>query len=227
MRAGAMRAETNKRENIMDKTTTQKISYGLYVVSAWHDGKPTGCTVNAVMQITAEPPTLAVSVNRDNYTNECIRNTGKFAISILAEDSDPSIIGTFGFRSGRTTDKFANVKSLIESNMPVLADSCGYLVCDLKDTMETSTHTVFLGEIVDGAKLGDRKPMTYDYYHKVIKGTSPKTAPTYIKEDDAPTEKRVRRFKCKVCGYIYEGESLPEDIVCPICGVGADEFEEI
>ncbi|MCM1367568.1 MAG: flavin reductase [Roseburia sp.] len=211
----------------MDITTAQKLSYGVYVVSAWHDGKAAGCIANAVMQVTADPPTLAVSINRDNYTNECIKGTGKFAVSILAEDCDPSVIGTFGFKSGRTVDKFASVKSLVEANMPVLADSCGYLVCDLKDAMETSTHTVFLGEITDCAKLGDRKPMTYDYYHNVIKGKSPKTAPTYVEEAAAPEQKRVRKFRCKLCGYVYEGESLPPDIACPICGVGADEFEEM
>lgn len=212
----------------MDISTTQKISYGLYIVTSWHDGKATGCIVNTVMQVAAEPPIVAVSINRGHFTNECVRRTGKFAVSILAEDSAPSLIGTFGFKSGRAVDKFADIDSRIESNMPIITDGCGYLVCDVVNTVETATHTVFLGEIVDAAKFGNRKPMTYEYYHNVIKGKSPSSAPTHLAESaESSSEKRIRKFKCKVCGYIYEGESLPSDISCPICGVGADEFEEI
>ena len=167
-------------------------------------------------------------MNHDNYTNECIRKSGRFAISIMAQDSDPLIIGTLGFRSGKDTDKFAEIKYSVEEQLPVISDSCGYLICKVIDKMETSTHTVFLGEVVGAELLGDREPMTYAYYHKVVKGKSPKNAPTYIPEEaEAKPEKKLRKWKCEVCGYIYEGEEMPADYKCPICGVGPDQFSEI
>ena len=180
------------------------------------------------MQITSSPATIAVSINHNNYTNKCISETGKFAISILAEDSDPSIIGTFGFKTGKEADKFTEVKYSVEDYMPIVSDSCAYIVCEVIDKMETSTHTVFLGEVKGAEVFGSRDAMTYAYYHKVIKGKSPKNAPTYIPEEEKkPEEGKERRFKCEVCGYIYEGEELPVDYKCPVCGMGADRFTEI
>ena len=212
----------------MNTNIFRKLSYGVYVVSAWDNGRATGCTANSAMQITSSPATIAVSINHDNYTNQCIENSGKFAISILAEDSEPSIIGTFGFRSGRDTDKFDMVDYSVKDYMPVVNDSCGYIVCNVIDKMETATHTVFLGEVVGGDTFGDREAMTYAYYHKVVKGKSPKNAPTYLPEqEEVKEEKKLRRFKCEVCGYIYEGEELPEDYKCPVCGMGVDKFTEI
>jgi len=163
----------------MNTNALRNLSYGVYVVSTWDNGRPTGCTANSAMQITSSPATLAVSINHDNYTNSCIKDCGFFALSILAEDTKPSIIGTFGFRSGKDTDKFQDVGSEIKSALPVLTDGCGYIVCKVADSMETSTHTVFLGEIID-ADTRPGTPMTYAYYHNVIKGKSPKNAPTYI-----------------------------------------------
>lgn len=213
----------------MNLNTLHKLSYGVYVISVWDNGRAAGCIANSVMQITASPATIAVSINHDNYTNHCIEESGKFAISILAEDSDPAIIGTFGFSSSRDRDKFIDQKYSIEENMPVLSDSCGYLVCRLADKFETATHTIFLGEIQEAELSGNREAMTYAYYHKVIKGKSPKNAPTYIPEENKqPVEERqFKKFVCEVCGYVYEGEELPEDFICPICGVGADEFKEV
>lgn len=215
----------------MDINVYTKLSYGVYVISTWDNGRPTGCTANSAMQVTADPSTIAISINHDNYTNKCIAETGKFAISILSEESDPSIIGTFGFQSGKEINKFESVKYSVEDQLPVVSDACGYLVCEVIDKMETATHTVFLGSVTGGEILKDKDPMTYAYYHKVVKGKSPKNAPTYIPEEPAQEvkaeEKKLRRFKCDVCGYIYEGESLPEDYQCPICGVGPDKFTEI
>lgn len=213
----------------MNQNTLHKLSYGVYVVSTWDQGRATGCTANSAMQITSSPATIAVSINHNNYTNQCIKDTNKFAISILAEDSQPSIIGTFGFKSGREADKFAEVKYRVEEHMPIVSDSCGYIVCDVIDKMETATHTVFLGEVKEAEIFGDRDPMTYAYYHKVIKGKSPKNAPTYIPEEEEKKaeEGKKRKFKCEVCGYVYEGEELPADYKCPVCGMGADRFKEI
>ncbi len=167
----------------MNTNIFRKLSYGVYVVSTWDNGRATGCTANSAMQITSSPATIAVSINHDNYTNQCIGNSGRFAISILAEDSEPSIIGTFGFRSGRDTNKFEMVDYSVKDYMPVVNDSCGYIVCNVIDKMETATHTVFLGEVVGGDVFGDREAMTYAYYHNVVKGKSPKNAPTYLPED--------------------------------------------
>lgn len=213
----------------MDKNIFRKLSYGVYVVSTWDNGRATGCTANSAMQITSSPATIAVSINHDNYTNHCIEETGKFAISILSEKSEPSIIGSFGFRSGKDVNKFDDVQYSVKDYMPVINDSCGYITCKVIDKMETSTHTVFLGEVYGGEVFSDTDAMTYAYYHKVVKGKSPKTAPTYIPEEEEKKEeeKPVRKFKCQVCGYVYEGEELPADYTCPLCGVGADKFEEI
>ena len=168
----------------MDPTVFFKMSYGVYVVSSYDEEntRSTGCTANSVMQITAEPATVAVSMNRINHTHSCIEKSGKFAVSILAESSKPLIIGTFGFRSGRDFDKFANFDSVEAQGIKVLSDACGYFVCEVVGRMETPTHTVFLGKVIEGAKLKGDSPMTYDYYHNVIKGKTSKNAPTYVAE---------------------------------------------
>jgi len=166
----------------MNQNAFQKLSYGVYVVSTWDEGRPTGCTANSAMQVTSEPATIAVSINHNNYTNLCIKNSGKFAISVLGEHSAPSIIGTFGFKSGRDNNKFEEVEHVIKGYMPVVADACAYITCEVVDQMETDTHTVFLGKVLDADIMKQDESMTYAYYHNVIKGKSPKNAPTYIPE---------------------------------------------
>lgn len=166
----------------MNKNAFRQLSYGVYVVSTWDEGRATGCTANSAMQITSDPATIAISINHDNYTNQCIQNTGKFAISILGENSSPSVIGTFGFKSGRDNNKFDEVDSEVRGFMPVVSDACAYIVCEVIDKLETSTHTVFLGKVLDADMLKQDTPMTYAYYHNVVKGKSPKNAPTYIAE---------------------------------------------
>lgn len=167
----------------MNKNAFRNMSYGVYVVTTWDKGKATGCTANSAMQITSDPATIAVSINHDNYTNQCIGESGRFAVSILGEHSDPGIIGAFGFFSGRDKDKFDGVEQTIRECMPVVADACSYVVCEVIDKMETSSHTVFLGKVLDADVLKSDTPMTYAYYHNVIKGKSPKNAPTYLAED--------------------------------------------
>lgn len=164
----------------MNNNVFKNLSYGVYIVSCKNNDKYTGCTVNSIMQITSSPATIALSVNRENYTNSCINDSKKIAISILSEKSNPLSIGTFGFRSGRDFEKFSVIDYEIKNDLPVIKDSCGYLICEIKDKIETSTHTLFIADVLDGDILNNEKPMTYAYYHNVIKGTSPKTAPTYI-----------------------------------------------
>lgn len=166
----------------MNTNILRKLSYGVYVVSTWDNGRATGCTANSAMQITSSPATIAVSINHDNYTNHCIQETGKFAVSILSEKSEPLIIGTFGFRSGKDVDKFEQIAYSVKDYLPVINDSCGYIACNVVNQFETETHTIFLGEITGGEVFSDTDAMTYAYYHNVIKGKSPKTAPTYIEE---------------------------------------------
>lgn len=166
----------------MNEWALTKLSYGVYIVTSWADGgKPTGCTANSAMQVTATPATIAVSINHDNFTNECIKKSGVFAINILGENSKPMSIGTFGFRSGRDFDKFSE-KPPIKNYLPIIDDAVAYVTCKVIDSMESETHTVFLAEVTDCDILSEDNPMTYAYYHKVIKGKAPKTAPTYIEE---------------------------------------------
>ncbi len=215
----------------MNKKVLRNLSYGVYVVSTWDTGRATGCIANSIMQITSSPATIAVSINHDNYTNACIKNTGKFAVSILSETTDPAIIGTFGFQSGKDVDKFASVNYALKGYLPVVTDSTGYIVCDVIDTMETATHTVFLGEMVEGDVFESAAPMSYAYYHEVVKGKSPKNAPTYIaEEDDAPAAKEKETWVCSICKYVYDGETpfeeLPDTYVCPICKQPKTRFKK-
>src|SRR5574344_287325 len=199
----------------MNKNVLWNLSYGVYVVSTLNGDKPTGCIANCAIQVTYD--TIAVSINHENFTNKCIKDSKKFAVSILGVDVDNNIIPPFGFQSGRDVDKFKNIETLKVDGIDVIADSTGYLVCALIGQMETETHTVFLGKIIDGDTLKDEIPMTYAYYHKVKKGQSPKSAPTYIEQEQTSNDKP--RYRCKICGYIYEGDLTQEsdNYVCPIC----------
>ena len=218
----------------MNTNVFRNLSYGVYVVSSLDGERKTGCIANSIMQITSSPATIALSMNHDNFTNSCISKTGKFAISILSEESEPSIIGRFGFQSGRDVDKFDGIEHETKEEMPVIADSCGYIICKVIDKMETSTHTVFLGEVTGGDVTGTAPAMTYAYYHKVVKGKSPKNAPTYLPNEDETTPAKVstgEKWVCSVCGYVYDGETpfeeLPDSYTCPICRQGKDKFRKV
>lgn len=208
----------------MNKKAFYNMSYGVYVTTSTDNGKPVGCITNSNTQITSSPATVSVSVNHDNYTAECIEKSGLFGFTVLSVDSDPEIIGKFGFFSSKDTDKFSGFEYDLKEGVPVLADGCAYAVCRVIDKMETSTHTVFLGEVIDADTLKNSEPMTYSYYHKVLKGKSPEKAPTYV--EDTADETGAKKFICDVCGYIYEGDSVPADFKCPICGVDASHFKE-
>lgn len=210
----------------MNNKILTDMSYGVYVIGCKDRDRNVGCIANSVMQITSDPVAIAISVNNDNYTNKCIRENNRFSISILNEESNPQIIGTFGFSSSDEVDKYKDFDYEIIEQMPVIKDSNGYIVCEVKSILEAGTHTVFIGEAVVMDKFEDKKPMTYSFYHEVLKGKSPKKAPTYI-EEIILDEIKTNRWKCKVCGYIYEGEELPLDFRCPICKQKRDFFEKI
>ena len=211
----------------MDTKALRNLSYGVYVTTSLDGTKPVGCITNSVMQITSQNASIAVSVNHDNYTNQCIKECKKFAVSILPEKTDANIIGTFGFKTSREINKFENIQYHIENDLPILDHNCGFIVCEVIDTMETDTHTVFLGKVITTGNYQSETPMTYQYYHEVLKGTSPKLAPTYVEEKVEETPKKVKKWKCKICGYVYEGDRVPEDYICPICGQPHTAFELI
>ncbi|WP_461812417.1 flavin reductase [Faecalimonas sp.] len=209
----------------MNKNVFRNFSYGVYLVSSLDGERPTGCIANSVMQITSSPATIAISINHDNFTNFCISQSGQFAVSILSQNTSPDLIGQFGFQSGKDINKFENIPFQTQAGLPIPNNCCGYIICKVINTMETSTHTVFLGEVIDGDVINTEIPMTYSYYHQVIKGKSPKTAPTYIDEDSTSSNKH---WICNVCGYIYDGdtpfEELPDTYQCPICKVTKENF---
>ena len=206
----------------MNKKAFRDLSYGVYVVTTKDGEKNVGCVANSAMQVSSSPATIAVSVNHDNYTNGAIAKSGVFAISILPETIDANVIGTFGFKSSRDTDKFASVASVEKGGLKVISDATSFIVCKVVDTMETSTHTVFLGEVTDADVLNSSVPMTYAYYHKVKNGVSPKNAPTYIEE----TKENKSVWKCTICGYTTDAEILEDGYKCPICGVPKDLFKK-
>ena len=166
----------------MNKDALGNITYGMYIIGTKDGNRLVGCTINTVMQVSYEPVVIAVCVNRSNYTNECIKKTGGFALSILTEEATAKNIGTFGFQSSRTVDKFTKVDYQLSSDgFPVLtAGVCAWLSCRVINSIEIESHTVFFGELTDAEQFeATSLPMTYDYYHEVIKGKAPAAAPTF------------------------------------------------
>ena len=209
----------------MDKKTLFSISYGLYVIGTKDGERNAGCIVNTVSQSTAGPVTLTVCIHKDNFTNACVKKTGKFAVSILSEGVNESTIGVFGFSSSRDKDKFSGLSyGTTPSGMPYLKEGVtGYIQCKVINSVENFTHTIFVAEVEEAEVLSSETPMTYSYYHKVIKGKAPKNASTYSAET-ADASSTTKTYKCSVCGYEYPGskeefEKLPDDYKCPICKV--------
>ena len=225
----------------LDFNALNQMSYGLYAVTSLEGQRPVGCIVNTCFQVTAEPPVLAVSMNRDNHTHGAIEQTGRLAISVIARDEAPLTIGTLGFRSGRDFDKFASIPYEMEDGLPVLKKAVSYVTGTVIGRHELSTHTLYFLS-TDTAQMGaGGEVMTYDYYHKVVKGKTPKNATTYVPpetvQDSLPVrkslniqeakikeEKIMKKFVCPVCGYVHEGDCPPEK--CPVCGVPGAKFVE-
>lgn len=223
------------------------LSYGLYVVTSHKNGRLNGQISNAVMQVTDTPPRLAAAVNKGSLTHEFVGDSGVFAVTVLAESAPKKLIGLFGFRSGRDTDKLSQVSHEIgPTGCPIVLDHA--LACmdvRVEATLDCGTHTVFVGEVVGARIIGTGKPMTYAYYREVLGGKTPPTAPTYraaaaIKPRKQTKESpNMKKYVCDVCGYVYDPavgdpdggidpgtafEDLPDDWVCPDCGAGKEEF---
>jgi flavin reductase (DIM6/NTAB) family NADH-FMN oxidoreductase RutF/rubredoxin len=228
----------------MNIRAVQKMCYGVYIISSKKDDKINGQIANAAFQITSEPATIAISINRQNLTHEFIETSKVFVISILSKDAPMTLIGNFGFKSGRDIDKFKDVqyKKGVTGAPIVLDQTVAYMECEVLSSTDVGTHTIFIGKIIDCDNLSDAEPMTYAYYHQIKGGKSPKTAPTYVKEEpeDAKTASS-EKYKCKICGYVYDPakgdpdggikpgtsfEDLPDTWTCPICNAPKSEFEK-
>lgn len=217
---------------------THKITQGMYILTV----PGGGCVVDAVMRAgnSQNQPLIAVSVAKHNHSNQLLHEQDKFALSILGENADPALISTFGFQSGRDTDKYANTKTLEVAGVPVIKDSLGYMVMDKIDTIEGETHTTFIGRLIEGDILQDgAQPMTYTYYqaHKAELTASDKEAIPDAKVSDAAsesqedltrttTEQGKTAWVCTVCGYVYYGDEVPDDYRCPLCGLGKAYFKQ-
>jgi flavin reductase (DIM6/NTAB) family NADH-FMN oxidoreductase RutF/rubredoxin len=219
----------------MNTLALTNLTYGVFVLASKKQDKLAGCIINCALQTAANPPTIAVCVNRSNFTNSAIKESGLFSVSILSEAIDPKLIGLFGFKSSKDIDKFAGLNyEKTSQGLPVLSkDINAWLACKVIDQKELSSHTMFFGETIDGdIKECPAPPMTYAYYHKVVKGKVPPTAPTYqgqTQANSAPSPDGAS-WRCKVCGYVYDGsqggfEALPSTYQCPLCGVSKDNFE--
>ncbi|RKX48464.1 MAG: flavin reductase [Thermotoga sp.] len=166
----------------MNLTALFKVNYGVYIVSSKNGDKLNGQIGNTVFQVTAEPPQIAISINKDNLTHEFIEKEGVFSVSILSKETPLQFIGRFGFRTGRDFDKFEGVKyKLGVTGAPiVLENTVAYVECRVVKKLDVGTHTIFVGEVVDADIVSSDEPMTYSYYHEVKRGTTPKNAPVRV-----------------------------------------------
>ena len=229
----------------MNKKALHKISYGLYIVCSKKDKDFNGQIANSVFQVTSEPPTVAVSINKQNLTHEYIDSSKVFTLSVLCDKAPMTYIGKFGYKSGRDIDKFNDVKYRIgKTGVPIVLDNAiAFIEAELINQINVGTHTIFIGKIVDADVLTEDRCMTYEYYHLVKGGKSPKNAPTYIRDEkiEKKEEKKMDKYVCKVCGYVYDPEKgdpdggiepgtkfedIPDDWVCPVCGASKSEFEK-
>lgn len=200
----------------MDNKVLFNIGYGLYVLTANEGEKDNGCIINTVMQVTSDPLQIAIAVNKKNYTNEMIQRTKKFNVSVLSESAKFEVFEHFGFHSGRDTDKFADFVDTKRSPNGVLyitQNTNSYMSAYVKQEIDLGSHTLFIAQLVAAETLSEEPTVTYTYYQNNIK---PK-----------PQKTEKKGWRCKICGYIYEGEDLPADFICPWCKHGAIDFEKI
>lgn len=216
----------------MDLSSLEDISYGMYLITTSNGKEDAGCIINTLTQITSKNPIVSVSINKNNYTNKILKESNKFAVSIISENIDPQVISKFGYLSSEKENKFENINYELDNKIKVITDNmCSYLTCEVLNIIDAETHDIFIARVESTKKLSNLKPMTYKYYKEVLKGISPKNAPTYIENKVSTVGKK---YRCKICGYIYDNEKekipfeeLPEDFKCPLCGAGKDMFEEI
>ena len=227
----------------MNPTALRKISYGLYVIGSRKGDKLNAQIANTIFQITSDPPTIGVSINKNNLTHEYINDSKVFTASVLCQDTPLSFIGGLGFKSGRDTDKLKGINyTLGETKAPiVLENAVAYFEARVVKQLEIGTHTVFVGEVVAADVVSEKTCMTYDYYQQVKRGTTPATAPSYIAEVKKMAP-QAPKYVCSICGYIYDPEKgdpdsgikpgttfeqLPDSWVCPVCGAAKGQFDKM
>lgn len=212
----------------IDYSAIDKISYGLFIASTMDGDRPVGCIINTCSQVTVNPATISIYVNKNNYTACCLRKHSRVSISILPEDTPATLIGTFGFKSSRDTDKFDGVDYSMRDDLPVLGIATSYITGTIIKSIDVMTHTIFIVQIDTAAVQTGNTPMTYDYYRTVIKGKSPKNAPTYrppaqVNTAEKPTA--LNEYVCPVCGYVHKVKGdLPAGFSCPTCGISGEKF---
>lgn len=200
----------------MDTNALFNIGYGLYVLTANNGEKDNGCIINTVMQVTSNPLQIAIAVNKQNYTTSMIQATKKFNVSILTENSSFDIFKHFGFQSGTNCNKFENfndTKRSLNGLLYITQNTNSYMSAFVKQEIDLGSHILFIGQLVAAEVLSNEPTVTYAYYQKNIK---PK-----------PQDVKKSGWRCKICGYIYEGENLPADYICPLCKHGVADFEKI
>lgn len=197
----------------MDKNAMFKFSYGLFVITARQGEKDNGCIINTAMQVTENPNRVQFAINKSNLTHDMILETGVFNLSILSQEAVFWVFQHYGFQSGRDTDKFAGIPEARTANGLRYVEGSSNAVISGKviSTMDCGTHTLFVADVTDAKELSNSPSMTYQYYFD------------HVKPKPASTEKTS--WVCKICSYVYEGDTLPEDYICPWCNHGADVFE--
>ena len=208
-------AQQSETANKNDMTALFKIGYGLYVVTCNDGKKDNGLIVNTVAQVTDSPNRIAVTINKANYSHHIIKQTGKMNVNCLTVEAPFKVFETFGFRSGRNVDKFADCTPLRSDNGLVFLPRYinAFMSLKVEQYIDLDSHGMFICSVTEARTLSDRETMTYAYYHANVK---PK-----------PETDGKKGYVCKICGYVYEGEELPEDFVCPLCKHGAQDFEPI
>ena len=200
----------------MDNKTLYKLGYGLYVLTAHAGGRDNGCIVNTVLQVTSSPLVGVIAVNKQNYTHDMILRSKKCNVSVLTTETPFDVFKHFGFQSGAKVDKFSDYANVARSENGILyltQNTNAYLSFDVSDTIDFGTHTMFRANITGGEALDEAESVTYAYYQK------------HIKPRPAPAQKTG--WRCTICNYIYEGDPLPADFICPICKHGAVDFVKI
>ena len=203
----------------MNPKTMFKLSYGLFVLTSGFEGRDSGCIINTAGQVTSEPNRISITVNKANFTHDLVMSSKNFIISVLSEEASFDIFRHFGFQSGRDTDKFSDFKDCVRSANGlyyVTAGTNGYISASVEQTVDLGTHTLFIASVEDMDVLSDVPSATYTYYQSSIK---PKP--------EKPASSGKTTWRCTVCGYIYEGEELPPDFICPLCKHPASDFEKV
>ncbi len=201
-----------------------KMSYGLYIISGQDGGSHSGVIVNTLLQTSANPEKVSVTISKNSYTMKLIEKSKKFCATVLTESADIDFIANFGFKCGKTCDKFANVEVEIAENGVKYSPQHAAAVfeCTVTEQKDLGTHIMFFADVDEAKTISDEPVMTYDYYYNVVKGTTPKDSPMYSEKQE-----KKKGYRCTICNYVAEVDELADDYVCPICKKGKEFFEKL